>query len=182
MPFQFTRLEIDDVIMIQPRVFPDDRGFFLELYKSSDFRNSGIGTAFLQDNYSLSRKGVIRGLHYQLPPKSQGKLVSVIRGAVWDVAVDIRRSSGTFTKWVACELSGSNHTMLYIPPGFAHGFIALTDDVHLLYKCTEEYAPEVDSGIRWDDPELDVRWPLKNPMVSTKDAELPFLKDATLFP
>lgn len=182
MPFQFSRLEIEDLILVEPKVFPDERGFFLESFKSSDFMDAGIREPFLQDNHSLSRRGVIRGLHYQLPPKAQGKLVRVIRGAVWDVAVDIRRGSSTFKQWVARELSETNYRMLYIPPGFAHGFVALSDDVHLLYKCTEEYSPDLDAGIRWDDTELAVQWPVTHPVVSEKDAELPLLKDASLFP
>ncbi|MCU0846295.1 MAG: dTDP-4-dehydrorhamnose 3,5-epimerase [Spirochaetes bacterium] len=182
MPFTSKNLEIKDVILIEPRVFPDGRGFFLESYKSSDFKKIGIPEPFVQDNHSLSVKGVLRGLHYQLPPKAQGKLVRVIKGAVIDVAVDIRKNSPTFKKWVAEELSEENHRMLYIPPGFAHGFAALTDDVHLLYKCTEEYSPECDRGIRWDDPEISVDWKIGKPIVSEKDEVLPLLKNAEVFP
>ena len=181
MPFSFKRLAIEDMIVVEPRVFPDDRGFFLESYKFSDFSNNGIEVNFLQDNHSLSKKNVIRGLHYQLTPKAQGKLVRVIKGSVWDVAVDIRSSSKTFKQWIAEELSEQNAKMLYIPPGFAHGFVALTDEVHLTYKCTCEYALDCDAGIRWDDPEIGISWPVKNPIVSSKDALLPYLKDAKIF-
>jgi dTDP-4-dehydrorhamnose 3,5-epimerase len=181
MPFSFKSLEPAGVILIEPRVFPDGRGFFLESYKETDFRRNGIDVNFVQDNHSFSQKGVLRGLHYQLHPGAQGKLVRVITGSVFDVAVDIRMGSPAFLKWVAVELSEENHNMLYIPPGFAHGFLALTDSVHLAYKCTAEYNPALDSGIRWDDPEIEITWPVKNPEVSEKDARLPFLNKAKIF-
>ncbi|MDY6935025.1 MAG: dTDP-4-dehydrorhamnose 3,5-epimerase [Spirochaetota bacterium] len=181
MPFNFTTLEIEGLILVEARVFSDERGFFLESYKESDFISNGITHDFVQDNHSLSKKGVIRGLHYQLNPKAQGKLVRVMTGAVWDVAVDIRKDSATFLKWLGVELSGENNKMLYIPPGFAHGFIALTDNVHLTYKCTEEYDLILDTGIRWDDPDIGIRWPLKEVIVSEKDKQLPLFKNAILF-
>jgi dTDP-4-dehydrorhamnose 3,5-epimerase len=181
MPFVFTPLEISDVILVVPGIFNDERGFFMESYKESDFINNGLNHKFVQDNHSLSKKGVLRGLHYQKNPRAQGKLVRVINGSVLDVAVDIRRNSPTFRKWIAIELSEENNKMLYIPAGFAHGFLSLTDDVHLLYKCTNEYDHELDSGIRWDDPELGINWKIENPIVSEKDRVLPFLKDAVLF-
>ena len=181
MPFTFTKLELDGLVLIEPKVFSDERGYFFESYKHSDFARSGIDAAFVQDNHSLSKKGVIRGLHYQQNPMAQGKLVRVIRGALWDVAVDIRRSSKNFKKWIAVELSEDNKRMLYVPPGFAHGFLALTDDAHLVYKCTEEYSPQHDSGIRWDDLEISVQWPVQKPLVSEKDERLPYLRDAIIF-
>ncbi len=181
MPFNFTKLDIDGLILIEPRVFKDERGFFMESYKDSDFRANGIDCEFLQDNHSLSQKNVIRGLHYQLNPKAQGKLVRVIKGSVWDVAVDIRKSSQTYLKWIGIELTEDNNSMIFIPPGFAHGFIALTDNVHLTYKCTEEYSPEHDTGIRWDDPEIGIEWPATEAIVSEKDKELPYLKEAKIF-
>jgi dTDP-4-dehydrorhamnose 3,5-epimerase len=181
VPFEFKPLEIDGLVLIEPRVFYDDRGFFMESFKDSDFRQNGIDGPFAQDNHSLSKKGVIRGLHYQLDPKAQGKLVRVIRGSVWDVAVDIRRDSPSYKKWLGFELSENNCLMLFIPPGFAHGFAAITDDVHLVYKCTTEYDQKLDAGIRWDDPELAVEWPIANPLVSEKDRVLPFLKDAVVY-
>ncbi len=181
MPFNFSKMEIDGLVLVEPRVFKDERGFFMESYKKSEFLSNGINSNFLQDNHSLSKKNVIRGLHYQTNPKAQGKLVRVIKGSVWDVAVDIRKSSPTFLKWIGIELSEENNKMLYIPPGFAHGFIALTDDVHLAYKCTEEFAPDYDTGIRWDDPDIGVNWPVKDVIVSEKDRELPYLKDAKIF-
>jgi dTDP-4-dehydrorhamnose 3,5-epimerase len=181
MPFTFKTLSIPDIILIEPRVFPDDRGFFFESFKASDFEKANLPTHFVQDNFSFSKKDVIRGLHYQKDPKAQGKLVSVLKGSVWDVAVDIRRASPTFLKWVAAELNDQNHVMLYIPPGFAHGFISLTEDVHLLYKCTNEYNPQADAGIRWNDPDIAIPWPVANPIVSEKDAVLPLQQQAELF-
>jgi len=175
MPFTFKTLEIPEVILVEPKSFPDNRGFFLESFKASDFAKGNLPTHFAQDNFSFSRKNVIRGLHYQKEPKTQGKLVSVLKGGVWDVAVDIRRSSPTFLQWVAVELNDRNHLMLYIPPGFAHGFLSLTEDVHLLYKCTNEYDPQADSGIRWNDPEISILWPNNEPVISAKDAALPFI-------
>jgi dTDP-4-dehydrorhamnose 3,5-epimerase len=181
VPFTFIPQAIPDVILVGPKVFPDDRGFFFESFKASDFEKANLPTHFVQDNFSFSKKDVIRGLHYQKNPKAQGKLVSVLNGGVWDIAVDIRRSSPTFLKWIAAELNDQNHAMLYIPPGFAHGFISLTEEVHLLYKCTNEYDPQADAGIRWNDPDLAIPWPVDNPIVSSKDAILPLLQQAELF-
>lgn len=181
MPSVFTRLEIKDVILVEPKAFFDERGFFVESYKESEFINNGIVERFCQDNHSLSKKGVIRALHYQLDPKAQGKLVRVVTGEVLDVAVDIRRSSPTFLKWVSVKLSESNKAMLYIPPGFAHGFVALTDNVNLLYKCTNEYDKASERGIRYDDPQINVNWGVSTPIVSDKDMVLPYLKDAQIF-
>lgn len=177
MPFVFNKCEIPGLVIIEPRAFADDRGFFLESYKKSDFVKNGIEAEFLQDNHSLSSKGVLRGLHFQYPPYAQAKLVRVIQGAIWDVAVDIRKDSPTFKKWLGVELSGENKKMFYIPEGFAHGFVALTDDVHLLYKCSNEYSPVHDAGIMWNDPELAVGWPVEAPILSEKDILLPLLKD-----
>lgn len=181
MPFNFTKLSIDGLVVVEPRVFGDGRGFFLESYKKSEFESNGINVDFKQDNHSVSTKGVLRGLHYQKPPAAQAKLVRVIKGAVWDVAVDIRRESPTFKKWVAVELSEENKKMLFIPEGFAHGFLALSDEVHLMYKCSNEYTPESDAGIIWNDPEIAVTWPSGTPLLSEKDMILPMLKDAEVF-
>ena len=180
MPFNFIETDIKDLLIVEPRVFADDRGFFMETFKASDFKHAGITGDFVQDNHSLSSKGVLRGLHFQTAPHAQGKLVRVVRGAVWDVGVDLRPGSETFLKWFGLELNTENHRMLYIPPGFAHGFLTLEDDTHFLYKCTAEYAPESDGGIRWDDPDAAVEWPLEPgqiPDVSEKDAVLPFFKE-----
>ena len=178
MPFRFTRLEIPEVVLIEPVVFPDERGFFLEVYKYSEFAAFGITERFLQDNHSRSVKGVLRGLHYQNPPKAQGKLVRVVAGEIFDVAVDIRKGSPTYGRWVGVNLSSENKRMLYIPPGFAHGFCVLSEEAEVLYKTTEEYAPEFETGIIWNDPEIGIRWPVEDPIISEKDARWPPLKDA----
>ena len=179
MNFEFERLSIPEVILIKPKVFDDERGFFLEFYKYSIFKEAGIDFIFVQDNHSKSKKGVLRGLHYQLNPKAQGKLVRCIRGKVWDVAVDIRKGSPTYGKWVAVELSEENKFMLWIPPGFAHGFVAF-EDSEIIYKCTSEYEPSLDRGIIWNDPEIGIPWPVKEPILSKKDASLPPLKEAEI--
>ena len=178
MPFSFKRLEIPDVILVEPKVFGDERGFFMETYKASEFRKSGISYDFVQDNHSRSQKGVLRGLHYQLRPMEQGKLVRCVRGRIWDVAVDIRKDSPWFGKWVAVELSEENKLMLWVPPGFAHGFVALEDGTEVVYKVTKEYAPELDRGIIWNDPDLAIDWPIEDPILSEKDRKLPRLKEA----
>jgi len=176
MPFNFTRLAIPDVILIEPMVFPDERGFFMESYKYSEFSAFGIKERFVQDNHSRSTKGVLRGLHYQKHPKAQGKLVRVVVGEIFDVGVDIRKGSPTYGKWVGERLSVENKWMLYIPPGFAHGFCVLSEEAEVLYKTTEEYAPEYDAGIIWNDPEIGIEWPIEHPILSPKDAALPMLR------
>ncbi len=178
MSFEFRRLEIPEVILVIPRVFSDERGFFKELYKERDFFSFGIKERFKQDNLSFSKHGVLRGLHYQKDPKAQGKLVSCLKGAIFDVAVDIRRGSPTYGKWVGLELSAKNHYMLYIPPGFAHGFVVLSNEALVLYKCTEEYAPKAEAGIIWNDPTLSIKWPIDNPLLSPKDKKWPNLNEA----
>ncbi len=180
MPFTFERLEIPEIVLIKPKIFFDNRGFFLETYKHSDFLENGIGEKFIQDNHSKSIKGVLRGLHFQNNPKAQGKLVRCTKGVIWDVGVDLRKGSPTFGKWLGVELSEKNFYMLYIPAGFAHGFCVLSDEAEVLYKCTEEYDSKLDAGIRWDDPDINIKWPIKNPMLSDKDANLPLLKDVKI--
>lgn len=177
MPFRFERLEIPDVVMIEPRVFQDERGFFKETYKYSEFAAFGIKDRFVQDNHSRSRRGVMRGLHYQNPPKAQGKLVRVVAGEIFDVAVDIRRGSPTYGNWIGVRLS-EEKMMLYIPPGFAHGFLALSDVADVLYKTTEEYSPEHEAGIIWSDPEIGIEWPIVVSAVAPKDAKWPKLSEA----
>ncbi|TSE25632.1 dTDP-4-dehydrorhamnose 3,5-epimerase [Tepidimonas sediminis] len=183
MPCTVTPTAIPGVLLLEPRVFGDERGFFLESFNQRDFEAAtGLrGLAFVQDNHSRSRRGVLRGLHYQLPPRAQGKLVRVARGVVWDVAVDIRRDSPTFGRWVGVELSDANHRMLWIPPGLAHGFVVLSDEADFLYKTTDYYAPELERCIRWDDPQLAIEWPLQGlpqgPLLSAKDAAAPGLAD-----
>lgn len=178
MPFNFKRMEIPDVILVKPQVFGDSRGFFLESYQKSVFYDNGIDVEFSQDNHSKSTKGVLRGLHYQKNPKAQAKLVRCSRGKILDVAVDIRKASATFGKWVGAILSEENKEMLFIPAGFAHGFVVLSDEAELLYKASNEYSPENDRGIRWNDPDIAVNWGINfEPLISEKDSKQPFLKD-----
>ncbi|WP_163329001.1 dTDP-4-dehydrorhamnose 3,5-epimerase [Desulfurobacterium thermolithotrophum] len=182
MPFEFIRTEIPEVIIVEPKVFGDERGFFMETYKKSDFVKVGIDTDFVQDNHSKSIKGVLRGLHYQLEPKAQGKLVRCVKGKIFDVAVDIRKESPTFGKWVGMELSEENKLMLWIPKGFAHGFLTLSEEAEIIYKVSGgEYSPEHDRSIRWNDPDIGIKWPLDGePILSEKDRMAPFLKDAEM--
>ena len=170
-------------ILIEREVFRDERGFFYEAFNQRQFEQRvGYPVEFVQDNHSRSKQGVLRGLHYQLPPAEQGKLVSVTSGAVFDVAVDIRRSSPDFGKWVGHELNEDNLHQFWVPPGFAHGFLALSGTADVLYKTTSYYAPELDRSIRWDDPDISINWPLEGiPIVSPKDASAPSLADAELF-
>lgn len=178
---EFIKTFIPEVILVKPKVFGDERGFFMESYRKSLFQANGITHEFIQDNHSKSTKGVLRGLHYQLDPKAQGKLVRCVSGAVFDVAVDIRRGSPTFGKWVGYELSAENKCMLWIPAGFAHGFVTLEDNTEFLYKTTGEYAPECDRGIKYDDPEIGIVWPvLGELLLSDKDQRQPLLKDAEI--
>lgn len=173
---------IVDVLRIEPRVFGDDRGFFYESFNEQAFNEAtGLDLHFVQDNHSKSARNVLRGLHYQLAPKAQGKLVRVVAGTVFDVAVDIRKNSPTFGHWVADELSAENRRQLWIPPGFAHGFLVLSDSAEFLYKTTDYYAPEYERCIAWDDPMLAIPWPAQGlPTVSPKDAVAPPLALATL--
>ena len=181
MPVTFTNTDLPGVILVEPRVFPDERGFFLEYYKQSEFTENGIVEPFVQDNHSRSTKGVLRGLHYQLPPSAQGKLVRCIQGKIWDVAIDIRRSSPHFGCWVGYNLSAENKRMLYLPPGFAHGFITLSDMAEITYKVTAEYDSEQDRGILWNDAQIAIDWPITDVQVSTKDEVLPPLSRAEVF-
>lgn len=178
MPFTFTRLSIPDVILVDAKAFPDDRGFFMESFKESEFVKNGIDTKFVQDNYSHSSKGALRGLHYQKDPKAQAKLVMAIKGEIFDVAVDIRKNSPTFGKWAGEILSEKNHKLLFVPEGFAHGFLVLSDEADVTYKVNNEYSPENDRGILWSDPEIGVSWPMDNPILSEKDEKQPLLKNA----
>ena len=165
------------VLVLEPRVFGDDRGFFLETFNAARFAEHGLPTEFLQDNHSRSARGVLRGLHYQRR-SPQGKLVSVVRGEVWDVAVDIREGSPTFGKWFGMTLSEARRQLLWIPPGFAHGFCVLSESADFLYKCTTLYDAADDRGVRWDDPALGIEWPVADPILSAKDRALPSLAEA----
>ena len=177
-----TKLEIEGLFTFEPRVFNDDRGAFFESFNDRTFREAtGFTGQFVQDNHSISRKGVVRGLHYQLTPHAQGKLVRVVSGAAFDVAVDIRRGSPTFGQWVGVQLSAQNHRQLWIPEGFAHGFVALEDDTHFLYKTTDFYAKDCEGAIRWDDAQIDIEWPGLDgmaPLVAPKDAAAGTLAEA----
>ena len=178
MPFEFEPQKIKDVILVKPKVFGDNRGFFLESYKKSEFYANGIDVEFNQDNHSKSTKGVLRGLHYQANPHGQAKLVRCARGRIYDVAVDIRPDSETFGQYVKVELTEENKHMLYIPVGFAHGFVALTDEVEILYKASGEYAPQADRGIIWNDKDINIDWEIDfEPLLSEKDKNQPSLKN-----
>jgi len=177
LPFTFKRLSIPEIILIESKSFPDERGFFFENFKESDFDASGIHAKFVQDNYSHSLKSVLRGLHYQKNPKAQAKLVTALKGEIFDVAVDIRKDSPTFGKWISEILSGENHRSLFIPEGFAHGFCVLSKDADVLYKVNQEYSVTHDRGILWNDSTLDIQWPTNKPIISEKDNRLPLLKN-----
>ncbi len=171
MPFEFKRLEIPDVILITPKVFIDERGFFMETYQKGEFAKARITGEFVQQNHSKSVKGVLRGLHYQKEPYAQAKLVRCIKGEIFDVAVDIRRESDTFGKYVSAMLSEENKNMLYIPRGFAHGFEVLSRKAEVVYNVDNIYSKNNESGIIWDDPHISIDWPIKNPVLSNKDRD-----------
>lgn len=170
------RTPIADLLLIEPRVFADDRGFFLETFRRSGFEHQGVTLEFVQDNHSRSCKGVLRGLHFQ-KNYPQGKLMYVISGAIFDVALDIRRESPSFGRWYGAVLSDENHHQLWIPPGFAHGFCVISNQVDLVYKCTDYYHPEDEAGIIWNDPGLKIKWPIQKPIVSEKDSKNPTLRE-----
>jgi dTDP-4-dehydrorhamnose 3,5-epimerase len=176
MNFIFKKLSIPEVILIEPKLFFDERGFFFENFKEDDFNSNGI-TKFIQENFSHSIQGVIRGLHYQKNPKSQAKLVTALSGEIFDVAVDIRKKSPTYGKYVTEILSESNHKSLYIPEGFAHGFCVLSESANIVYKINKEYSPENERGIIWNDSILNIPWPIKRPIISEKDSKLPQLEN-----
>lgn len=180
---QATRLSIPDVILFTPKVFGDERGFFLESFNQQVFEQAtGLKRNFVQDNHSKSQRGVLRGLHYQLPPKAQGKLVRVVAGEVFDVAVDIRKNSATFGQWVGEILSADNKRQMWIPEGFAHGFVTLSETAEFLYKTTDYYAPECERCIAWNDAAIGINWPLpQQPVLSAKDQQGTRLRDAELF-
>ena len=179
MPFNIISQENLDIgtLLIEARAFTDSRGYFVELYKKSDFKKMGLRENFVQDNMSYSKKGVLRGLHYQLNPKAQGKLVTCLMGEVMDVVVDIRRGSPNFGKWKSYILNEKNKYFVYVPEGFAHGFLTLSEDALFLYKCTNEYSPENEGSIIWNDPDLDIRWGIKKPILAEKDLKNPLFKD-----
>jgi dTDP-4-dehydrorhamnose 3,5-epimerase len=169
------------VLVIEPKIYGDQRGFFFELFNASRYVEAGIDLPFVQDNFSRSVKGTLRGLHFQLPG-AQGKLVQVFAGSVFDVAVDIRRGSPTFGKWFGTELSADNRRQMWVPPDFAHGFCVLSESADFHYKCTAPYAPTCEQGIAWDDPAIGITWPIQEPILSAKDQRAPRLADAPLLP
>lgn len=172
--------EIPDVMIVAPRVFEDPRGFFMETYHKRQLAELGITAEFVQDNHSRSSRNVLRGLHYQIE-HSQGKLCRVVRGEIYDVAVDLRRSSATYGRWVGTSLSEQNRRQLYVPAGFAHGFVVVSESAELLYKCTDFYCPRHERSIRWDDPDLGIDWPVREPLLSPKDANGVAFRDADCF-
>lgn len=181
MPFEFIKTEIEGVVVVKPKVFGDNRGFFLESYKKTDFYENGIDVEFNQDNHSKSTAHVLRGLHYQAKPYGQAKLVRCAKGRIYDVAVDIRPGSKTFGRYVKVELSEENKQMLFIPEGFAHGFVVLSDEAELLYKASGEYAPQADRGVLWNDKDINIDWQIDfEPILSEKDKVQPALKNINL--
>lgn len=177
MPFEFEKLGIEGLVLVKPKIFGDNRGFFMESYKKSEFVQNGIDVEFIQHNHSKSVKGVLRGLHYQAAPKAQAKLVRCIRGKIHDVAVDLRPNSPTFGKWEKVELSEENNHMFFIPEGFAHGFVVLSDEAELIYKTNAEYSAQHDRGILWCDNDINVDWGINSPILSEKDKVQPKLAE-----
>ena len=177
MSLAFEATAIPGVILVKPLVHRDDRGFFLETYHAGKYRAGGIAADFVQDNHSRSTRGTLRGLHCQAPPHGQGKLVRVIEGSVWDVAVDARRGSPTFGKHATQELSSENFHQLYVPPGLLHGFVVTSDVAQVEYKCTTPYVPEAEFSVAWNDPDLAIPWPVDEPLLSKKDRDAPRLRE-----
>jgi dTDP-4-dehydrorhamnose 3,5-epimerase len=173
MPFAFQETDVPGLIVIEPKIFADQRGYFLESYKKSDFAAAGIGTDFVQENHSKSLHGTLRGLHGQRTPKAQGKLVRVVEGAIYDVAVDVRRDSPMFGRWVSVMLSAENRKAVYVPPGCLHGFCVLSPVAQVIYKTTAEYDPQLEYGVRWDDGTLAIDWPVASPRLSERDRNWP---------
>lgn len=176
MPFTFKKLDIPGLLLVESKVFSDERGLFVEIYKFKDFAEVGIRDEFSQVNYSKSKKNVLRGLHYQKNPYAQGKLISVVEGEIFDVAVDIRKNSPAYGRWFGVTLSSEKKNMFYIPEGFAHGFCVTSESAGVIYYCTNVYSTECDRGIIWNDPTLNIDWPVENPILSEKDAKLPPLE------
>ena len=178
MSFEFEPLEIPDVVLVRPTRHQDARGSFTETYRRSAFERAGIAADFVQDNLAGSAGGVLRGLHYQLPPAAQGKLVGVVRGRIFDVAVDLRAGGPTYACWVGRALDAEAGALLWIPPGFAHGYVVLSDWADVSYKVTAEYAPDLERGVRWDDLTIGIEWPVRDPVLSDRDRALPVLAAA----
>jgi dTDP-4-dehydrorhamnose 3,5-epimerase len=173
MPFRFRGLDLPEVVLIDPKVFPDERGFFLETYKHSEFSSNGIQERFVQENHSHSLRRTLRGLHYQKNPKAQSKIVRVVAGTIFDVVVDIRKGSPRYGRWIGVNLSAENKQMLYVPAGFAHGACVMSEEAALLYMVSSEYAPECERGVIWNDPALGIQWPQDKPILSSRDQMWP---------
>jgi dTDP-4-dehydrorhamnose 3,5-epimerase len=178
MPFDFKPLSIPGVVLVRPTWHVDARGSFAETYRRSVFERAGIEVPFVQDNLARSARGVLRGLHYQLPPSAQGKLVGVVAGRIFDVAVDLRVGGATYGRWVARTLDAESAELIWIPPGFAHGYCVLSDSADVSYKTTAEYVPELNRGVQWNDPAIGIRWPVTDPILSDRDRSLPPLATA----
>lgn len=178
MSFRFEPQAIPEVVLVHVTRRGDQRGYFEETYRRSAFAAAGITADFVQDNFARSSRNVLRGLHYQVPPAAQGKLVSVAAGRIFDVAVDLREGSPTFGRWVGCTLEAEHRTLLWIPEGFAHGYAVLSESADVVYKVTAEYAPRLDRGVRWDDPAIGIEWPVRDPIISDKDRAQPMLAAA----
>ena len=171
-------MELSGAYLIEPHIFKDERGFFSEMYNEKAFKHNGINDVFVQDNFSHSKKGVVRGLHFQTDPRNTAKLLRCVRGEIYDVIVDLRKSSPTFGKWEAVVLSDKNMNMIYVPKGFAHGFCVLSEEADVHYKVTDYYYPDLSKGLRWNDPDLKIKWPILDPIIlSVNDSKWPFLKD-----
>ena len=179
MPFEVKRMQIPDVILIKPKVFEDERGFFMETYKKEDFEKAGIKGDFIQDNHSKSKHGVLRGLHFQREPYAQAKIVRCVRGEIYDVAVDLRKDSPNFGRYVGIILSEFNKYQLYIPRGFAHGFVVLSEVAEVVYKVDNIYAPDYEGGLIWNDPDVGIEWPIDKPILSEKDKKWSTLNELT---
>ena len=177
MPFEFVKTKIPEIILIKPKIFGDERGFFMETYRREDFENAGIKGEFIQDNHSKSKYGVLRGLHFQKNPYAQAKIVRCIRGVIFDVAVDLRKDSVTFGKWIGIILSEFNKYQLYVPRGFAHGFCVLSEEAEVVYKVDNKYAPDHEAGMIWNDKDIGIEWPISEPILSEKDTKWPTLKE-----
>jgi len=175
MGFSFHPLQIRDVVLVRPERHLDDRGYFKEIFQAEAFTAAGIDAPFVQDNLTRSMRGVLRGLHYQLPPQAQGKLITVVSGAIYDVAVDLRMGGGTYGRWVGQALDVDTGDMLWVPPGFAHGYCILSETADVLYKVTAPYEPELSRGLRWNDPALGIQWPVTDPILSDADQRQPTL-------
>ena len=180
MPFRFTRLNIPDIVLVEPTGFADERGFFMETFKQSEFKQAGLDFAPVQENHSSSKKGVLRGLHYQSYPFAQAKLVRVVHGSIFDASVDLRKESPSFKKWVGVKLSGENKKSVFVPKGFAHGYVTLEDDTEVAYLVDAEYSKPDEMGIIWNDSTIDIRWPTRKPLLSSRDANWPSLIEASL--